>query len=181
MNNWLCLKTSSGKEIKLGEQLTGLGLTVYVPQYEKVVRNKHHRFNEEKDKYETVEIVRVMPRPFFPTYLFTTPDYHNRKSAVQLLPVSLKSWVVGELDEYFIDELKSRQRGKYIVLSKDEKRVTAHRPYKKGDTVIYSGIGHFEAIFDSYTSDDQRVVILATMFNQTKRMPVSINELALAV
>jgi hypothetical protein len=42
-------------------------------------------------------------------------------------------------------------------------------------------MSRFEAVFDSYTSDDERVVILATMFNQQKLMPVSIYDLAMAV
>lgn len=170
MNSWLCLQTSSGNEYVLAEQLNRLGIAAYSPRYQKTVIDRYDRRHD----YQM---------PLFRTYLFASPLYHERKSAVQLLPVRLRSRVVGDVDMEFIDYTRGRESDGFVILSRDEKKATTAREFEKGDVVmIRSGLGFgYEAIFDSYTSDEERVIILATMFNQTMRIPKLISELALAV
>jgi hypothetical protein len=154
--------------MRLARALNDLAIVAYAPCYLKVQK--------------VFSFVKEYERPLFPTYLFAAFDYHVRKSAVQLLPLKMKSRVVGELDDAMICELKDREdHAGHILLRQGEKAATANRPFKHGDSLVYSGMSRFEAVFDSYTSDDERVVILATMFNQQKLMPVSIYDLAMAV
>jgi hypothetical protein len=167
MENWLCLQTMAGQEAKLAKALNDLGIDAYAPSYLKIQK--------------VFSSIKEYARPFFPTYLFATTAYHQRKSAVQLLPTRLKSRVIGNMEHELIEQLWQREQGGYIVLNPVEKRATVSRPFKNGDHLIYSGMANFEAVFDSYTTDDERVIILATMFNQQKLVPVSIYDLALAV
>jgi hypothetical protein len=164
---WLCLQTYGGQELVLAAALNQISVPAYAPKYQLI----------KKVFYST----KAVDRPFFPTYLFASVEYYDRRASVNLLPVSMKARVVGELDEDVLDLLWEREENGYIVLSKAEREKTINRPFAKGDMVLYSGIGtNFEAVFDSYLSDDERCIILTTMFNQQQRVPVLISDLTLA-
>lgn len=169
-NSWLCLQTKSGNENALAKQLNSLSITAYAPLYQKTVASRYGV----KTTYDL---------PLFRSYLFTSPDYYERKTAIQLLPVALRSRVIGEIDTDFISEMQAREQGGFVLLNQAESKVAGVRPYRRGDAVMITGGSAFgyEAIFESYTSDDQRVIILANMFNRPMPMPYAIGEIALAV
>jgi transcription antitermination factor NusG len=170
MNNWLCLQTYSGREYELATQLNKLNIESYAPRYQKVITT-------------SFGITIPYKMPLFRTYLFTTQSYNEKKAAVQQLPCALRSRVVGEVESDLIDELLAREVDGFIQRTAAEKKATSSKPFAQGDVVlIRSGVGFgYEAIFDSYTNDDERVIILANLFNRQVRVPKLLTELALAV
>lgn len=167
-NDWLCLRTSAGQEQRLVTALNQLQIPAYTPRFQRKVTRFFHQV--------TTDFA------LFKTYLFASPEqYHERKAAIQLLPVRMRSYVIGELPATYLDEMREREdRDGYIVLSKQESKAAKQGKFQAGDRLVYSGLSDFEAVFDSYTSDDQRVIILATMFNQQQRIPVDLSNIAFA-
>lgn len=166
-NSWLCLQTNAGQEQKLVTALIQLSIPAYTP-----------RFQRQITRFFTPVVTEFA---LFKTYLFASPEeYLDRQSAVRLLPTRMKSYRVGEIPLAFVEEIRAREgKDGYIALTGAESKAVKQR-YKRGDRLIYSGLSDFEAIFDSYTSDESRVIILATMFNQQQRIPVDSHRIAFA-
>jgi transcription antitermination factor NusG len=155
MSNWICLQTKSGNEYKLAEQLNRLQIPSYAPRVKKTVKS-------------TYGIETTYQLPFFRTYLFASFEYHNRKSAVNLLPVSLRSWVVGELDYSYLEEIKAQEVDGFVFQVKEVARQFGHltdqEPVKVTDGFCpFYGL---HGVFDANRSEDERVVILLNLFNQ---------------
>jgi transcription antitermination factor NusG len=166
LNKMLCLQTKSGGEYKLAEMLNRLEIEAYAPRYKKTV-------------VSTYDVVTTYELPFFRTYLFASLEYHARKSAVNLLPVSLRSWVVGELDYSHIEEIKAHEENGFVIMVTEKARRFGE--LTDGELVkVTDGRSSFyglQGVFDASRSDDERTTIFLTLFNQPTPVHLKRNQI----
>jgi hypothetical protein len=156
LKTWLCLQTATGKEYKLAEQLQALGVESYAPRYRKTYARPSTKYNPIKRAYEQVYTDCRSPFAFFPAYLFASPEYYERRLSIKLLPVSLKSRVIGTIEDYFIESLKEREQDGFIVTVKDK------LDFQRGDAIIINSQGflNVEAIFLEHSPANDRIKVL---------------------
>jgi hypothetical protein len=165
--DWLCLQTGSGKEYKLAEQLENLGVAAYAPRYRKTYPRSTNKYNPIKGEYDLVYVNCFSAFSFFPTYLFASPEYYERRLSIKLLPLSLKSRVIGSIDKGFIETLQERHDGEGYIITAKEKL-----GFERGDSVIihsevYKGI---EAIFLEHSPERDRIRILMQMLGTPREV-----------
>src|SRR5688572_31638772 len=128
--NWLCLQTTSGKEYALATRLQQLGVNSYAPRYQKSYIYQQRIYNTGKGEYEYHPRQRTSVFSFFPTYIFTTDDYYEGWLNAKWLIGMPKSYIVGTVEDGFVELLQERQSGDYIVMAKDR------LSFQHGDDVI---------------------------------------------
>lgn len=162
MSNWLCLQVQTKRETQVAESLSSLGVSSYAPERVVIIREARRQ---------------PYPRrqPLFPSYLFASMDYFDNLAGIRRLPIKLRSYVIGEIDYSFIEEMREREQQGLIHLSQQS------CPFVPGDLVeINTGsLLGTRGIFDAQLSDRERCVILITLFNQPIRVKQAIADLSL--
>lgn len=161
---WLCLRTTTGKEYALAQALNSFGATSYAP-----------RWLQSKRVFSRKTFT---PRPFFPSYLFTAAEgYDAAQARIKQLPVSLRSYRVGNVDCEFVDQLQAREdESGYIVTVKEA------MPYKSGENVIITSdmFNAIEAIFLSHTPERDRIRLLMTMMGAQRQVELNYSDIQIS-
>lgn len=151
--NWLCLRTTTGKEYALAETLTAIGAESYAPR----IQVEHRIFCHKS----------VISKPFFPSYLFTNLIAYNELQAqIKQLPVRLKSYRVGVVDDYLIESLREREQKGFIITHKKSLE------FGVGECVIVNSdsFRDIEAIFLEHCADRDRIKVLMSFFGSQREV-----------
>lgn len=162
---WLCLQTTTGREFKLSEHLQQLGVDAYAPRERKTYPRARLVYNPLKRTYDRVYQNCTSIFPFFPAYLFASPEYYERRLSVKLLPTSLKSRVIGTVDDDFIEAMRKREGDDGMIVT-----AKSRLDFGVGESVIVNtdSFQDVEAIFLEHFPERDRVKLLL-MFLGTPR------------
>lgn len=163
---WLCLQTTTGREFKLSEHLQRFGVDAYAPRQYKTYSRPKLTYNPLKRDYDRVYHNCTSIFPFFPAYLFASPDYYERRLNIKLLPTSLKSRVIGTVDDSFIEELRDRELNGIIVTAKTSLE------FGVGESVVVNSdsFKDVDAIFLEHCPVQDRIKLLMTMLGAQREV-----------
>jgi transcriptional antiterminator RfaH len=144
--NWYAVHTRPRQESRVSNNLSVLGIEVFLPYINKYERNSY-----------TGEVTRIV-RPFFPNYVFARFDiaslFHKVKFTRGVHSVVCCGATPAPVDGWIIDTIQSRVG--------EDGCVKLGENFKLGDEVIIEAgqLKNFKGIFEREMSGADRVMIL---------------------